>query len=223
MLWNEIKCKSPNNNNETIEIPCIVFLEPSGPNYTRCDMDKTHQSTSYSALLKFIEAKNLATFSGKTIDEFLTNIKTVMMHHNKFELGPDRFNEGLFVIKKLLNYLTLGDDELERELTKQTEKLQLKYDREKLLDSTPFTSKPIIYSLPEQTSLLVHSKNFIIHEIKQIAKQLTAMDKTQIRDYVVQNTIFPKICERFNADKLKNSTLDVNSIHKYCMKPHKTE
>lgn len=223
ILWNEIKCKSPNNNNETVEIPCIVFLEPSGPNYTRCDMDKTHQSTSYSALLKFIDAKNLATFSGKTINNFLAKIKTIMMHHNKFELGPDRFNEGLFVIKKLLNYLTLNDVELERELTKQTEKLQLKFDREKLLDSMPFTSKPIIYSLPEQTSLLVRSKSFIIDEMKQIAKRMTAMDKTQIRDYVIQNTIFPKIGERFNAEKLTNSTLNINSIHKYCMKPHKTE
>lgn len=71
----------------------IICLEPSGPNYTRCDMDITHQSTSYSALLRFVEAENLARLSGRSAEEFLGKMHTVMMHHNKFELGPDRFNE----------------------------------------------------------------------------------------------------------------------------------
>ncbi|WP_253299871.1 MBL fold metallo-hydrolase, partial [Wolbachia endosymbiont of Chironomus riparius] len=121
VIWNEIKNKKVNKGkkDENIEIPDIICLEPSGPNYTRCDMDITHQSTSYSALLKFIEAENLAKLTGKSSMEFSQKIQTVVMHHNKFELGPDRFNEGLFVLKKLLNYLSLNEEDLNREHERQ--------------------------------------------------------------------------------------------------------
>lgn len=225
ILWNEIKCKSNNlvKNDEDVEISEIICLEPSGPNYTRCDMDKTHQSTSYSALLKFIQAKNLAHFSNRTIQEFLDNISTVMMHHNKYELGPDRFNEGLFITKKLLNYLDLDEENLNRELYKQKEKLELRLDRKELLDCTPFTSKLMIYSLPEHTSLLVRAKDFIIEDIQQIKQKIDELDRKQIRDYVIKNTVFPKIGERFNSNKLKTSTFDADSIQKYYTHCNKTK
>lgn len=217
ILWNEINHKRINEakTNENIEIPDIICLEPSGPNYTRFNMDLTHQSTSYSALLKFKEAKNLANLSGKRIDEFLAKIKTVMMHHNKFELGPDRFNEGLFVIKKLLNYLNLNEDELNQEWMKQKMKLKLELDRKKLKESTPFTSRVIISTLPQHTSLLVRSKDFIIEEIKHITEKLDGIDKEQIKNYIIQNTIFPKIGQRLNDVQLKNSQFHPENVQKY--------
>ncbi|QOD38560.1 MBL fold metallo-hydrolase [Candidatus Wolbachia massiliensis] len=218
VLWNEIKGKEANREkgNESIEVPDIVCLEPSGPNYTRCDMDVTHQSTSYSALLKFIEAKNLAELSGKESSrEFLQKIQTVMMHHNKFELGPDRFNEGLFVLKKLLKYLDLNEEDLKKELDRQEEKLKHNLDKKKLKNSTPFIARPIVAILPKQTSLLVHSKDFIIKEIMEVAEKLGNVDKKLLQDYLIKSTIFPKIGERLNDGQIADSKFDVESVQKY--------
>ncbi|GFR13602.1 lactamase_B domain-containing protein [Trichonephila clavata] len=217
VLWNEIRHKKVNQgkNDENIEVPDIICLEPSGPNYTRCDMDITHQSTSYSALLKFIEAKNLAKLSGKSPQEFLEKIQTVMMHHNKFELGPDRFNEGLFVLKKLIKYLDLNEEDLNREFARQKEKLEQNLDKERLKENTPFTSRPIIATLPKQTSLLVRAKDFIIEEIKKVTEKLENIDKEQMKGYLIGNTIFPKIGERLNDEQVENSRFDVESVQKY--------
>ncbi|GFR28400.1 lactamase_B domain-containing protein [Trichonephila clavata] len=217
VLWNEIRHKKVNQgkNDENIEVPDIICLEPSGPNYTRCDMDITHQSTSYSALLKFIEAKNLAKLSGKSPQEFLEKIQTVMMHHNKFELGPDRFNEGLFVLKKLIKYLDLNEEDLNREFARQKEKLEQNLDKERLKENTPFTSRPIIATLPKQTSLLVRAKDFIIEEIKKVTEKLENIDKEQMKGYLIGNTIFPKIGERLNDEQVENSRFGVESVQKY--------
>lgn len=221
VLWNEVKHKKRNENKTEmdIEIPDIICLEPSGPNYTRRDMNVTHQSTSYSALLKFIEAKNLADFSGKSIQVFLEKIKTIMMHHNKFELGPDRFNEGLFVFKKLLNYLDLNEDELNMELEKQKVKMTQKFDMKKLIACTPFTSRPLLMNLSNHTSLLVRSKDFIIEDIKQIEEKVkSSISQDQIKEHLIYNTIFPKIGERINNEKITNSKFDVARVNKYQQK-----
>lgn len=218
VLWNEIEQKTRNENkiDRDIEIPDIICLEPSGPNYTRRDMNATHQSTSYSALLKFIEAKNLANFSGKAIEEFLEKIKTVMMHHNKFELGPDRFNECLFVFKKLLNYMNFTEAELNTERDKQIKKLEQNFDWKELIASTPFTSRLMLTNLPDQTSLLVRSKYFIIDDMKKIDDQVkSAINQQQIQKYLILNTIFPKIGQRMNNDAFRNSTFDVARVNKY--------
>lgn len=215
VLWHEIKRKQIDQN---AQIPQIICFEPSGPNYTRHDMNITHQSTSYSALLKFCQAHNLARASGKSETEFLDKIKTIVMHHNKFELGPDRFNEGLFVFKKLLNYLLLSETELDEEQVKQQNKLDHGADRRKLAKSLAFVSRGFIAILPKRTSLLVHAKNFIIEEIKQVRATLeesNRMSKEQIRRYLIDGTIFPKIGERFDRIKIQNSRFDVNIVNKY--------
>jgi hypothetical protein len=217
VLWNEIKHKEVNQGkgDENTEIPDIICLEPSGPNYTRCDMDVTHQSTSYSALLKFIEAGNLAKLSGKGSQEFLQKIQTVMMHHNKFELGPDRFNEGLFVLKKLLKYLDLSEEGLNRELARQEEKLEQSLNKKRLKESTPFIARPIIAVLPKQTSLLVHAKDFIIKKIMEVAEKLGDVDKKLLKDCLTESTIFPKIGERLNDGQIVDLKFDVESVQKY--------
>lgn len=216
VLWNEIKHKQFNigKSNQNIQIPQIICFEPSGPNYTRCDMEITHQSTSYSALLKFIEAKNLAIASNcRNQLEFLDKIKTVMMHHNKFELGPDRFNEGLFIFKKLLKYLELNTEDLEREYKFQRRKLDLNYDRRKLKECIQYLSIVFIGILPEKTSIFVRAKDFIIADIKRITKNFDHIDRQQIRDYLLKGTIFPKIGEKFNNEI--NSVFSLESVDKY--------
>ncbi len=217
VLWNEVENKKTNSkkSNKDVKLPDIICFEPSGPNYTRCDMDITHQSTSYSALLKFTEAKNLSEFSEKHHSEFLEKMQTVMIHHNKFELGPDRLNEGLFVLKKLLKYLDLNKEELDEELVKQKRKLEQDLDKEKLKEGTSFALRPIIAILCKQTSLLIHAKDFIINEIKKVTEKLESIDKEQVKECIIKNTIFPKIGERLNDKQVIHSTFNVENVQKY--------
>lgn len=217
VLWNEIKHKKINEDKikSNIFIPDIIFLEPSGPNYTRCDMNITHQSTSYSALLKFIEAQNLSTISEINSEQFLNKIHTLMIHHNKYELGPDRFNEGLFIFKKLIIYLNLNENDLKNELLKQEEKLKNNEDRLKVKRSSSLLARPILLGLPSHSSLLVHAKDFIINEIIEIEKQLGSIDKKLIKEHLLKRTVFPKIGERLNKFKIQNSKFDLESVQKY--------
>ncbi|GFR15225.1 n-acyl-phosphatidylethanolamine-hydrolyzing phospholipase D, mitochondrial [Trichonephila clavata] len=219
VLWHEIKNKASKVTNGGVDIPDIICFEPSGPNYTRCDMDVTHQSTSYSALMQFIEAENLSKLSNKTTEDFIKKIKTIMMHHNKFEFGPDRFNEGLFIFKKLLLYLALNNRDLSQELLRQQEKLNLNLDREQLKKNLPYLSRPLIFSLPTQTSLLVHAKDFIINDYLTVSKKVKGLDEEQIKQYfsvyLKRNTIFPKIGERLNDEQVRNVLFDPQNVPKY--------
>ncbi|GFU25495.1 n-acyl-phosphatidylethanolamine-hydrolyzing phospholipase D, mitochondrial [Nephila pilipes] len=220
VMWSEIKKKAFNvRNNEVNDVPDIICFEPSGPNYTRCDMDVTHQSTSYSALIKFVEAENLAKLSNKMTEVIIKKIKTIMMHHNKFEFGPDRFNEGLFIFKKLLLYLDLNGDNLNQEFLRQQEKLNLNLDREKLKKNSPILARPLIASLPTRTSLLVHAKDFIIKDYLDVSKKIEGLGEEQIKqyfnEYLPRNTIFPKIGERLNDEQINNSLFELKNVPKY--------
>lgn len=215
VLWYEIKTKTNKNQceNEDTEIPDIISLEPSGPNYTRCYMDITHQSTSYSALLKFVEAENLSKISGLSKEKFLEKFRTYIMHHRKFELGPDRFDEGLFVFKKLFIYLDLNEEQLTSELVKQKEKMEQNLDRQMLKNTLPITSRLSIAMLPENTSLLIHAKDFIITEIMTMISK--NMNRQVIKEYLLKNTIFAKIGERLNNKQIADSRIDLADIPKY--------
>lgn len=212
VLWNEMKWKIKVNEDNT-EIPDIICLEPSGPNYTRCYMDITHQSTSYSALLKFIEAENLSKLSGLSENMFLEKIKTYIMHHRKFELGPDRFNEGLFIFKKLLLYLDLNAEQLSNELIKQTNKIQQNLDKEELKIMLPITSRPMITILPKNSSILVHAKDFIIRDIMIMVSK--SKSQVILKEYLLKNTIFAKIGERLNNNQIADFRIDITNIPKY--------
>ena len=192
----------------------IVCLEPSGPNYTRHDMDVTHQSTSYSALLRFVEAANLARLGGGSAEEFLEKMHVVMVHHNRFELGPDRFNEGLFVLKKLLWYLDMSDAELDAELARQRGKLETGLDRERLCRCTPLVLRPVISCLPAKTSLLVRSKDFIASEIREVARK-GGLGRGRMKELIAANTLFPRIGERVNDSQIAHSLFDAEAVAKY--------
>ena len=88
-------------------LPRITNLVPAGPNYNRNQMKSTHQSVieSVDATLRLVlTLMKLETNSQVNLLDFFKNvIKTpvIFSHHNKYELGPDRYNEGLNVLKKL--------------------------------------------------------------------------------------------------------------------------
>ncbi|GFU91910.1 lactamase_B domain-containing protein [Trichonephila clavipes] len=94
-------------------------------------------------------------------------------------------------------------------------KLEQNLDKKRLKENTPFTSRPIIATLPRQTSLLVRAKDFIIEEIKEVTEKLEDMDKEQIKEYLIKNTVFPKIGERLNNEQVIDSKFDVESVQKY--------
>jgi hypothetical protein len=71
-----------------------------------------------------------------------------------------------------------------------------------LKKSTPFIARPIVAILPKQTSLLVHSKDFIIKEFMEVAEKPGNVDKKLLQDYLIKSTIFPKIGKRLNDGQI---------------------
>jgi L-ascorbate metabolism protein UlaG (beta-lactamase superfamily) len=81
----------------------IISLMPGGPNYPRNLMKHTHMSIVESFL---VYCKLLGEISKEltkdNLQDILNNNPMVVMHHNKWKLGPDTFNEDLWLMKKLL-------------------------------------------------------------------------------------------------------------------------
>ena len=102
-------------------------MVPGGPNYTRKDMKPTHQSAVDSVIIAFRLALALEEVSkkdGHTVaaDNWLNATATVFMHHNRFQLGPDRFNENVFIYNRMHSYLEMDDKVLNEHLSKQQTK-----------------------------------------------------------------------------------------------------
>jgi L-ascorbate metabolism protein UlaG (beta-lactamase superfamily) len=98
--------------------PEIITLAPSGPNYRRTLMQSAHQSTIEAIIttLKLTQAiiaieKQMSQGKKSKIKplksplEWLGSICTIFIHHNKFDLGADRFNESLIIMDKMLRIL----------------------------------------------------------------------------------------------------------------------
>lgn len=108
-------------------LPQIINMNPGGPNYTRKDMRPTHQSAMDSLTSAFRLALALEEISRKdnqpiSAEKWLKATATVFMHHNRFELGPDRFNENMFIYNRVCSYLKMDDDEFARHHRKQSDK-----------------------------------------------------------------------------------------------------
>src|SRR3990167_841220 len=108
-------------------LPKIISMVPGGPNYTRKDMKPTHQSAVDSVIIAFRLALALEEVSkkdGHTVaaDNWLNATATVFMHHNRFQLGPDRFNENVFIYNRMHSYLEMDDKVLNEHLSKQQTK-----------------------------------------------------------------------------------------------------
>lgn len=197
ILTTEIKEKNKKMKRIQDTLPNIVCIEPSGPTYTHSGMIFTHQSAAYSVLLKFIDAYNLARFFHKKIPDILKSLKTVMVHHNKFQLGPDRFNEARYVVNSLYEYVSMTDADRKKQLDIEKAKLSGNWDRRKLKEMFPFKSKLYTRFLPKQTSLLIHANDFIFADISLVEKTTGPILRAQ--DYIKTNTIFPKIGARLNS------------------------
>lgn len=176
---------------KSFELPKIINMEPGGPNYTRKDMQPTHQSAVDSIIsalavsLEEVNQKDQRLTNKITAEKWLEATATIFMHQNKYELGPDRFNENVFVFNRLLSYLQM-DDEI---LTMHEEKQKRK--------STTW-------------SLFHRRKDFIItgvKELKDLAQILwpdesPAHQKTKIVEFIQARTHFPLIRQKLSSGEV---------------------
>ncbi|CEK11023.1 MBL fold metallo-hydrolase [Legionella hackeliae] len=191
-------------------LPRIINLEPGGPNYTRKDMLPTHQSAVDSVVSSFRLALALEEVSRKDPDakthppavDWLATTATIFMHQNKFELGPDRFNENYFIFTRLCSYLQMSDTQLVKHEKKQEGK-------------------------SASWSLFHRRKDFIISgvkELKEIAKQIWPADSPKkqqenIVNFIKARTHFPLIREKLTADEPFISIGEQSSIVPDTMDP----
>ncbi len=237
--------------NETNEMPDIICLEPSGPNYTRSDMKITHQSTSYSIFLILKSLSNFLKLNKYQIDSFeklktfFEKFKTFLIHHNKYELGPDRYDEGRFILKKAMHYISMSDSALEVEKNIQEEKLNSNKDISKLLmseqkDQQTWFKRSIIARLlrwcikkslssllPKETSLATHAKDFIVDDVIEAKKviqdiektlniEITEENTTALLEIILDKAIFPLIDETINNQEIKKyEGIKAEDINKY--------
>lgn len=174
----------------TQDLPRIINLEPGGPNYTRKDMQPTHQSAVDSVISAFRLAIALEKISAKDKGEenkvvaykWLYATATVFMHHNKFELGPDRFNENVFIFNRLCSYLQLDEATLLKEKQKQNKK-------------------------SSNWSLFHRRKDFILEgvdELKKMAKNIWPEESKSnlgfmLHSFIQSRTHFPLICQKLSS------------------------
>ena len=176
------------------ELPKLINMEPGGPNYTRKDMEPTHQSAVDSIVSSFRLAIALNEVSTAHHGEnprfssgnWLNATATIFMHHNKYELGPDRFNENVFIYTRLLSYLKMGEEQFEQNRIKQQGK-------------------------SKSWSLFHRSKDFIIDgvdELRNLAEEIwpeisdpKARNK-KIIEFIEARVHFPLINEKVSSQDL---------------------
>ncbi len=99
--------------NDDIKLNMIM---PDGPNRTRKMMESTHMSVIdavQSGLELAMHIHSLESYLQKEgvtnkehdIEWWMQHTTTLMMHHNKYELGPDTFNEGYYILQQIKNEL----------------------------------------------------------------------------------------------------------------------
>lgn len=172
------------------ELPLLINMVPGGPNYTRKDMRPTHQSAVDSVLSAFRLSLALTDISAKhqrmnheiSAEQWLNATATVFMHQNKYELGPDRFNENYFIFTRLCSYLSMDEKTLALHEQKQQGK-------------------------NNSWSLFHRRKDFIIEgakELEQLAKEIwpeqtAANQQTKIIEFLQARTHFPLIREKLSS------------------------
>jgi L-ascorbate metabolism protein UlaG (beta-lactamase superfamily) len=175
----------------TDELPKIINMEPGGPNYTRKDMQPTHQSavdsivSSFKLAIALNQISSAATDNRTTIsaEKWLNATATIFMHQNKYELGPDRFNENIFIFNRLLSYLQMSDDTLLEHKGKQQAK-------------------------SNNWSLFHRRKDFIIEgvsELRELAKLIwpkeeAAEQNRRIIQFIQSRTHFPLINQKITSE-----------------------
>jgi hypothetical protein len=170
-------------------LPHIINMSPGGPNYTRRDMQPTHQSALDSLTSAFRLAIELAEISKidnqqASAEEWLKATATVFMHHNRFELGPDRFNENIFIYNRVCSYLGMNDNEFSKECLKQRGK-------------------------NNTWSLFHYQKDFVtqgVVELRALAEQiwpgLSSEEKNQkLYSFIQSHTHFPLINEKIKTQQ----------------------
>ena len=173
------------------ELPKLINMEPGGPNFSRKEMEPTHQSAvdSIVSAFRLAIALNKVSVAHKkdntdlTSENWLNATATVFMHHNKYELGPDRFNENVYIYTRLLSYLKMSDEQLQKHTQKQERK------------SSSWT-------------LFHRRKDFIIEgvkELRQLAQQIWPDEEPKERnkkivEFIQAKVHFPLINEKLSSE-----------------------
>lgn len=175
------------------ELPTLINMEPGGPNFTRKEMEPTHQSAvdSIVSAFRLAIALNKVSMTHKrentdlTSENWLNATATVFMHQNKYELGPDRFNENVFIYRRLLSYLKMSEGQLQKHAKKQEAK-------------------------SSSWSLFHRRKEFIIEgisELRGLAQQIWPDEEPQERnnkivEFIQAKVHFPLINEKLGSEDL---------------------
>lgn len=98
-------------------------------------------------------------------DFMTTLITTIIINGNKYELAPDRFNEGLFVFQLLLENWALSKSTLEKKLFAKTQRSNDDHDDFKEIKAvthrTVFAERLIL----QKHTLLVRVHDFVMKNI----------------------------------------------------------
>lgn len=160
-----------------------VIIQPAGPNYDRHLMKATHKSVIES-IKSFINLIDFDNFDENT----LSNKYLYFNHHNTFELGPDKYNISVKILKQTQEYLS--------------KKLNNNINSEKCYESYEFDIKDYMILLffghiPKELP------NFFINDIEDIIKTLKTKTKKDdnycirlFSSIIENNCIFPLIGQK---------------------------
>ena len=131
-----------------VDYPNLINIEPDGPNDSRDDMSLTYQSIIESIMSSFRIAISMKNFDVPlkndilekykldldqiTSQELFEKINLTITHHNNYELGPDRFNEGKNILKDKILPIFESVKNSENKIDASKKKFKELFDKEKI-------------------------------------------------------------------------------------------
>jgi L-ascorbate metabolism protein UlaG (beta-lactamase superfamily) len=176
----------------------IVFLMPDGPNRVRSMMERTHMSIiealittlqvaeKVHSIERFISSKD-SELEVHTNEWWINKFKTVMMHHNRYELGLEIFNEGYWILEKMREELHklkhLSIDEAKDILEKKSKYEKLKFN----------------FWFRKNDDFIYDGLINLINFVEVQMEKNTFDEVLHFLDYLLTNVLNPKIGERIDV------------------------
>lgn len=220
-----------NNKNQ---LPNIINIEPDGPNYSRDDMKSTHQSILESIMSSFRIAIAMKNLDGKlkeeiqvksginldsiSAEELFNKIDLIITHHNKYELGPDRFNEGRNILQdKILPVFTQCKELIKKpENTDKTLKILIQEEFTKLLNKEIHGKQnTFIHALKYHDDWLYKEILDLMNLTDKLLPNKNDDEKMEFLENYLQNIVnksFPKINENIIFDNTRENLTTKNLL-----------